>query len=69
MREHLLPDQRATPRVEIIYTRDERVPFDDDPDMEHSWRSVPVPPSDDPAWMIWDDTPDRKTGWIRWRRP
>jgi hypothetical protein len=37
--------------LEQRMTRDERVPLsDDDPKMEHSWRCVPVPPTNDPNW-------------------
>jgi hypothetical protein len=50
----------------IIYTRDARVPFsDDDREMEHSWRCIPVPPTADDEWIIVDDSKDYKTGWIR----
>lgn len=50
----------------IVYTRDECVPLDpDDPEMEHSWRCVPVPPTDDGGWIIVDNSKDYKTGWMR----
>ena len=52
--------------VFVHYTRDDVEPLsDDDPEMSSGWRCVPVPPTPDGGWVIWDDTPDRKTGWIR----
>ena len=46
--------------VERVYTRDQ---------VEHvgdgHWRHVPQPPDNDPAWKIFDNEPDRKTGWMR----
>jgi hypothetical protein len=50
----------------VIYTRDERVPLDDDDrDMEYSWRCVPVPPTADSIWVIVDSSKDNATGWCR----
>jgi hypothetical protein len=52
--------------IEHAYTRDARVPISaDDLDMECGWRCIPIPPTDDPAWEIFDNSPDRKTGWRR----
>jgi hypothetical protein len=63
------PKDRAARRyLERARMRDERVPLDDDdPEMLNGWRSVPVPPSDDPRWFILDSSNDRKTVWGRWR--
>jgi hypothetical protein len=53
-------------RHEIVITYDFRVPLsDDDRAMENGWRSVPIPPTDDPGWRILDDSRDTKTVWIR----
>jgi hypothetical protein len=50
----------------VVYTRDERVPLsDNDRQMEHGWRCVPIPPTADSIWVIVDNTPDNKTGWAR----
>jgi hypothetical protein len=38
---------------------------DDDPEMESGWRCIPVPPTDDGGWVIFDNSKDYKTGWIR----
>jgi hypothetical protein len=49
-------------------TYDEPVPlFDDDREMQNSWRMIPVQPTDDPAWFIVDSSSERKTTWGRWR--
>jgi hypothetical protein len=53
--------------LERVITRDWRTPLsDDDREMEHSWRMIPVPPTDDPDWFILDDSRDYKTIWGRW---
>lgn len=53
--------------LEFAITRDVRVPFsEDDPDMDHSWQSVPVRPDEREGWFIWEDR-DRKTVWARHR--
>jgi hypothetical protein len=50
----------------IVFTRDQKVPLsDDDPDMEHSWKCVPVPPDADSIWVIVDSSKDYATGWCR----
>jgi hypothetical protein len=52
--------------LERQITRDARVPIsDDDREMEHSWRCIPVPPTDDDNWFILDSSSDRKTVWGR----
>jgi hypothetical protein len=54
--------------VEHRYTRDARVPLsDDDPDFDCGWRCIPVPPSLDDGWEIFDTSKDHKTGWRRFR--
>ena len=57
----------TTRKQHIIYTRDEVVPLSaDDPDMLNGWRNVPVPPTNDGGWVIFDNTTsDKATGWIR----
>jgi hypothetical protein len=50
----------------VVYTRDAKVPIvADDWDMDYGWNTIPLPPTIDDVWLIWDDTGDRKTGWIR----
>jgi hypothetical protein len=50
----------------IVYTRDAVIPLsDDDREMAHSWKCVPVPPDAESIWVIVDDKPDYKTGWCR----
>jgi hypothetical protein len=54
--------------VETRYVRDARVPIAaDDPDMDEGWRCIPIPPTCDPSWEIFDKSKDRKTGWRRIR--
>jgi hypothetical protein len=36
-----------------------------DLDMDEGWRCIPVPPTEDPSWEIFDRGKDRKTGWRR----
>ena len=49
--------------VELQYTRDDRVDLPDG-----GWSCVPSRPRGR-AWLLWDVTPDRKSGWLRvWRR-
>jgi hypothetical protein len=53
-------------RLQFAVTRDARVPLSaDDPDIENGWRCIPVPPTDDPAWFIVDDSRNAKTVWAR----
>jgi hypothetical protein len=53
--------------AEVRYTRDFRVPIaDDDPEMDCGWQSIPVPPTIDDGWKIFDSSKDYKTGWRRW---
>lgn len=53
--------------LERRITRDARVPLcDDDQEMEHSWRCIPVRPTDDADWFIFDSSRDYKTEWARW---
>jgi hypothetical protein len=54
-------------RLERCITRDAKVPmFDDDREMDHSWRCIPVPPDDRDGWFILDSSRDYKTEWGRW---
>jgi hypothetical protein len=54
--------------VEHVYTRDFPAPLAaKDYDMQNGWRSIPVPPTEDPGWRIFDRSKDRKTGWQRLR--
>jgi hypothetical protein len=55
--------------VERRYVRDARVPISaEDPEMENiGWRCIPVPPTEDPSWEIFDRSKDKKTGWRRVR--
>jgi hypothetical protein len=48
-------------------TRDARVPISaDDPEMDCGWKAIPLPPTIDDGWEIFDSSKDRKTGWRRW---
>jgi hypothetical protein len=47
----------------IAITRNVNVPLSaDDPDMENGWQSIPIPPTNNPAWIPIEDR-DRKTVW------
>ena len=63
-----LPNRR-TPRkiiLERVYTRDAKVPLvADDWDLDHGWRCIPLPPTLDEGWEIFDNSHDRRTGWQR----
>ena len=53
--------------AEVRYTRDFRVPISaDDPDMDCGWSCIPIPPTIDDGWKIFDSSKDYKTGWRRW---
>jgi hypothetical protein len=55
-------------RLEVVHTRDFHAPLsDDDREMMHSFRCIPVPPTDDADWFILDSSHDRRTTWGRWR--
>jgi hypothetical protein len=50
--------------IEQRYTRDFPAPIAaDDWDMDSGHRCIPVPPTDDPGWQIFDTRNDRRTGW------
>lgn len=50
----------------ITYTGDRIEPLTaDGPGMESGWRCVPVPPDNSGGWVVWDDSSDKKTGWVR----
>jgi hypothetical protein len=54
--------------VETRYTRDWPTPISaEEYEMDCGWRSIPVPPTEDPAWEIFDTSRDRRTGWRRRR--
>jgi hypothetical protein len=54
--------------IEHQYTRDEKVPLSqDDPEMDCGWRCIPVPPTIDDGWVIFDQSKDYRTGWRRIR--
>jgi hypothetical protein len=54
--------------IEHRYTRDAKVPLSiDDPEMWCGWQSIPIPPSLDEGWKIFDTRKDRRTGWRRIR--
>jgi hypothetical protein len=38
---------------------------DDDREMAHSWKCVPVPPDASGIWVAVDDSKDNATGWCR----
>ena len=57
------------PFFERVYTRDARIPrvaYDDE--WVYGFRCIPLPPSLDPAWEIFDSSRDYKTGWQRPRQ-
>jgi hypothetical protein len=53
-------------RFEYRYTRDVRVPLvDGDDDFDAGWQCIPVRPTDDGGWWVFDSSKDTKTGWMR----
>jgi hypothetical protein len=55
--------------VEKVYTRDAKVPIvEGDDDFEYGWQCIPVQPTADDGWFIFDTSKDYKTGWCRIRR-
>jgi hypothetical protein len=54
--------------VERVYTRDAKVPLvAGDDELVHGWQCIPLPPSLDQGWTIFDTSKDYKTGWQRIR--
>jgi hypothetical protein len=54
--------------IEHRYTRDHRAPLcEGDDDLDQGWQSIPLPPSLDDGWEIFDTRKDYKTGWRRIR--
>jgi hypothetical protein len=52
--------------TEQVYTRDAKIPLRaGDDDFNFGWECIPVPPTVDDGWKIFDDRPDYKTGWQR----
>jgi hypothetical protein len=48
------------------YTRDWQVPLvADDDDFKTGWQNIPLPPSYDDGWVVFDSSRDKKTGWER----
>jgi hypothetical protein len=65
---HTLMSRSPLLVIERRYTRDACVPIsDDDPEMLCGWQSIPVPPTFDDGWVIFDQSKDYKTGWRRIR--
>jgi hypothetical protein len=54
--------------IEKRYTRDAKVPRSaDDSEMANGWCCIPIPPTLDEGWTIFDTSKDYKTGWLRVR--
>ena len=55
-------------RIERRYTRDARIPLvAGDDDWIYGFRCIPLPPTNDGDWVIFDTSKDYKTGWMRVR--
>jgi hypothetical protein len=53
--------------LETCYVRDFHVPISaEDWSMESGYRCISIPPTDDPAWFIVDESHDKRTTWGRW---
>jgi len=53
--------------LERRVTADAIVPLsDDDREMDHSWRCIPIRPTNDDDWFILDSSRKRTTVWGRW---
>jgi hypothetical protein len=63
-----MTSRRARHRfLERRITRDAKIPLShDDREMEHSWRCIPVKPTNDPGWFVIDSSRKRSTVWGRW---
>ena len=60
------PLQMALSYTERVYTADAIVPRSaDDLEMRHGFTCVPVRPTADDDWVIFDSSKKRKTGWMR----
>jgi len=54
------------PFIERIYTADAVIPRSaDDPEMENGFRCIPIPPTADDDWVVFDSSKKRRTGWTR----
>jgi hypothetical protein len=54
--------------IEHVYTRDAKVPLiADDFEFDCGWQCIPLPPTLDEGWEIFDHSKDYKTGWCRVR--
>ena len=52
--------------IERRYTRDARIPLvAGDDDWIYGFQCIPLPPSLDGNWVIFDTSKDYKTGWMR----
>lgn len=58
-------------KIETQYTRDARVPLvAGDEDFNFGWQNIPLPPTNDGDWQIFDTGDNKRTGWRRiyfWR--
>jgi hypothetical protein len=53
-------------RIERVWTRDARIPLvAGDDDWTFGFQCIPLPPSLDGGWTIFDMTKNYKTGWQR----
>ena len=53
--------------IDHVYTRDQIEPFFDGNGVEIGWNCIPAEPSEPGTWVIFDMSPDNKTGWRRIR--
>jgi len=60
------PSQMALTYIERVYTADAIIPRSaDDPNCENGFRCIPIRPTADDDWVIFDSSKKRKTGWLR----
>jgi hypothetical protein len=60
------PRWRRFRRLRFETTLDLKVPIAaDDMAMDSCWRMLPLAPTCDPAWFIWDASDDKRTVWAR----
>jgi hypothetical protein len=53
-------------RIERRWIRDARVPrVAGDDDFVYGWQCIPMRPTPDDDWVIFDTSKDRRTGWMR----
>jgi hypothetical protein len=64
--DRLVRDYPPRVRFECRRTRDVKVPLSaDDPEMSSGWSCVPVQPTIDEGWVVFDSSRDDKTDWVR----